>query len=56
MPIKVRDIRPIGTEDYPLPAQRPANSVFDKTKYKTFTGAEIPAWRDSLHDYFLSRV
>ena len=50
-----RDIHPIRTEEYPLPAKRPANSVFDKSKYKAATGAEIPEWRDSLQKYFLSR-
>ena len=52
---KVSAIHPICTEEYPLPAKRPANSVFDKSKYKAATGAEIPEWRDSLRRYILSR-
>jgi dTDP-4-dehydrorhamnose reductase len=55
MPVMTRDIVPIKTEDYPLPATRPANSVFDKSKYKATTGAVIPDWRDSLKRYFMSR-
>jgi dTDP-4-dehydrorhamnose reductase len=54
-PLKVKAIHPIATEDYPLPAKRPANSVFDKQKYKAAVGAGIPAWRDSLNAYFLRR-
>ena len=53
--LKVQKIHPIATEDYPLPANRPANSVFDKQKYKVATGADIPGWRDSLNAYFLRR-
>ncbi len=55
LPIKVREIYPINTSEYPLPATRPANSVFDKTKYKALTGQEVPLWRDSLHTYFCGR-
>jgi len=52
---KVSAIHPICTEEYPLPAKRPANSMFDKSKYKAATGAEIPQWRESLRDYMGSR-
>ena len=55
LPLKTLKIHPIATEDYPLPAKRPANSVFDKQKYRTATGADIPDWRDSLCAYFLRR-
>ena len=52
---KVSAIHPICTEEYPLPAKRPTNSMFDKSKYKAATGAEIPEWRESLRGYVLSR-
>jgi dTDP-4-dehydrorhamnose reductase len=55
LPLKVQKIHPIATEDYPLPAKRPVNSVFDKQKYKAATGVDIPGWRDSLNAYFLRR-
>ena len=56
LPVVTREIRPIQTEEYPLPARRPANSVFDKSKYKYATGAEVPEWRNSLKRYFSFRI
>lgn len=55
LPLKVRDIEPIRTEDYPLPATRPANSLLDKSKYKAAVGVDITDWRDSLRTYFTIR-
>ncbi len=55
LPIKSQRILPIRTEEYPLPACRPAYSVFSKEKYQLATGAEIPAWQDSLTYYLCNR-
>ena len=44
------EIKPINTIDYPTPAQRPANSSFDKTKVQTL-GFLVPPWRDNLRTY-----
>ena len=41
-------IKPLTTEQYPLPAKRPGNSVFNKSKIKSVFGLEIPKWEDSL--------
>jgi len=41
-------IKPILTQDYPLPAPRPFYSVLDKTKIKTDFQIIIPHWKDSL--------
>ncbi len=41
-------IIPVETKDYPTPAQRPAYSVFNKSKFKSTFYTEIPFWRDSL--------
>lgn len=41
-------VRPIATQEYPTPAQRPPFSVLDKSKIKTAFGLEIPHWRESL--------
>ncbi len=43
--LKVREIVPITTADYPLPAQRPANSVFDCGKLEHALGLRMPNWQ-----------
>jgi dTDP-4-dehydrorhamnose reductase len=53
--LKVKTIKPIRTEEYPLPAKRPAYSVFLKEKYLQITGAKIPAWQESLAIYIEQR-
>lgn len=45
-------VKPIATEDYPSPVQRPAYSVMNKSKIKLNFGLQIPYWRDSLTEYF----
>jgi dTDP-4-dehydrorhamnose reductase len=54
-PLSVERIVPIRTEDYPLPARRPAWSVFSKEKYRQATGADIPSWQESLVRYMEER-
>ena len=39
---------PIITEEYPLPAPRPAYSVLNKSKIKNELSIQIPHWKDSL--------
>ena len=41
-------VNPITTDQYPAKAHRPAYSVLDLSKIKTYTGMEIPFWKDSL--------
>ena len=41
-------VRPLHTEEYPTPANRPHYSVLDKTKIKQTYGIEVPYWEDSL--------
>ncbi len=55
-PIKTQKILPIATEDYPLPAPRPAYSVFSKDKYNQVTGQVIPDWQTSLSTYIKART
>ena len=51
IPLKVKTITPITTADYPLPAIRPAYSVFNKSKYQAAVAANIPQWQKSLQIY-----
>ncbi len=41
-------LRPILSEAFPTPAERPKYSVLDKSKIKRTFKLEIPYWRDSL--------
>jgi dTDP-4-dehydrorhamnose reductase len=54
-PLKMKRILPIATHEYPLPATRPAYSVFSKEKYRRVAGATVPHWRESLEVYFRNR-
>jgi dTDP-4-dehydrorhamnose reductase len=55
-PVKTRRILPIRTEEYPLPATRPAYSVLSKEKYRRVTGKDVPHWRDGLERYMKRRL
>ena len=45
-------VKPISSEEYPSPVQRPPYSVMNKSKIKLNFGLQIPHWRDSLIKYF----
>ncbi len=47
-PLKVEQVFPITTADFPTPTQRPAYSVLSKAKITATTGIYPPYWRDSL--------
>jgi len=55
LPVKASVIKPISSEEYPLPATWPAFSVFSKQKYCQATGCDVPLWKDSLREYFRNR-
>lgn len=42
------DLKPIRSEAFPTPAERPKFSVLDKEKIKNTFNLAIPHWRDSL--------
>lgn len=43
--LKVRDLTPIPTADYPTPARRPLNSRLDTSKLRNTFGLVLPDWR-----------
>jgi dTDP-4-dehydrorhamnose reductase len=47
-PLKVEQVIPITTAEFPTPTQRPAYSVLAKTKITAALGTHPPYWRDSL--------
>jgi dTDP-4-dehydrorhamnose reductase len=42
-------VNPLRTEQYPLPAPRPAYSILNTKKFKDFFWLEIPYWRTSVN-------
>ena len=42
------ELKPIPTSEYPTPAERPPNSLLDKSKITALLGLEIPDWKESL--------
>ncbi|NER26378.1 MAG: sugar nucleotide-binding protein, partial [Symploca sp. SIO1C4] len=47
-PLKVQQVDPITTADYPTPAKRPAYSVLSNQKITATLGKYPPYWRNSL--------
>ena len=45
---KCRTIEPIGTQEYPAPARRPANSLMDTGRLRETFGIRLPDWEESL--------
>ena len=41
-------VKPITTNDYPLPAPRPAYSIMDTSRFRNLFGTDIPYWRESV--------
>ncbi len=48
LPLKVKAVVPIPTEEYPTPARRPLFSVLDCAKIQQNFGVSLKPWRDSL--------
>ena len=47
---RVPALKPIKTDQYPLPAQRPRNSMLSNTKIQSAFGLVMPGWESSLAD------
>lgn len=47
-PLKVKEVLPITTAEYPTPARRPANSVLDCSKMERNFGIRPRPWKESL--------
>lgn len=45
---KTLNIHPISTEEYPLPAKRPKNSILSTEKIRRTFGLSLPEWQDDL--------
>ena len=49
-PLKTREVLPITTDEYPLPAKRPQNSVLSNEKLVQKFGIEPKPWREQLEE------
>ena len=47
-------VRPITTDQYPLPARRPRPPVMSKDKVKRILGVEMTHWKDQLRAFLVS--
>lgn len=52
LPVATRNIIPIATEDFPLPARRPANSRMSLEKGEKLYGIKMPSWQAALKKTF----
>jgi dTDP-4-dehydrorhamnose reductase len=50
IPLKVKEVEPISSSEYKLPANRPHNSRLDMEKIKTELGIVMPDWREALKE------
>ena len=48
MPLRVEQVLPVTTAEYPTPAQRPKNSILDCTKIKKCYNIQQRPWQQSL--------
>ena len=46
--ISPKEIKPITTKEYPMPAPRPANSRLDTTKVSMTFSVSLPKWQDEV--------
>ncbi len=45
------EVLPVSSAEFPRPAQRPAWSVMDISRYEEITGETMPPWEDALRRY-----
>ncbi|KPJ57777.1 MAG: hypothetical protein AMS16_00810 [Planctomycetes bacterium DG_58] len=46
------EVRPVTSDEFKRPAERPANSVLDTSRLRELTGFRFPHWTESLADYW----
>ena len=50
--VKVPELAPLATKDYPTPARRPRNSVLSNQKLDDRFGVRLPSWQAALDEVF----
>ena len=44
-------VMPVPTRAFPTPARRPARSLLDTSRFRAWTGTDLPAWQEGLRAY-----
>ncbi len=55
IPLKVKRVIPISTNEFPRPAKRPLNSRLDSSKLKKIMKIELEDWQEGLRQYMEHR-
>ena len=50
LPLKIKEVQPITTSEYPTPAKRPLNSRLDSSKLKQVLNVTLPSWETGLNE------
>lgn len=53
-PMKVKNLEPISTHEYPTTAQRPAYSALNTKKIEGYLGKAPRPWQEALYDYLVN--
>lgn len=48
--VSAKEIKPLSTKEYPMPAPRPSNSRLDTTKVRTVFSVRLPKWQDEVEN------
>jgi len=51
--LKVKNIHPIATHEYPTPAKRPLYTTLNTNKIENILGKSIRPWQEALKDYLI---
>ena len=50
--LKIKEVKPISSEEFPTPAKRPKNSRLDCSKLRKTFDVSMPSWEDGLKECF----
>lgn len=54
--LRVEQVVPVTTAEFPRPAKRPQYSVLDTRKIEAFLGGRARSWRDALRAYLVNEI
>ena len=48
-------VHPVTSEQFKMPAKRPANSILSSDRFMQLTGKSLRPWKEALMDYLVAR-